>query len=348
MLTATCDLPAPEPEKLLGLFCEHYVEHGAVQRRGAAGRIVIPYGRFAILASATGLSVRARADDETNLTYVKWGIVSHLQEFLGEAAPSVRWTGDGASEGTPAFWRELRVISTSDVTPCMRRVVLAGNDLERFDAGGLHVRLFFPPAGRPLRGPVLAEDGCPVWPQGEDMLTPRVYTIRAIDPASGQLSIDILRHDGDATPGSSFAVNAAPGDVVGMAGPLGDAGVPPGQRLFFFGDETAIPAIDRILRRLPASVRAHVVIEVGGPAEEQKLTSAAAFDVTWLHRGGGRRLADVATELTADTLGPDGFVWAGCEHADFVAIRRHCRAVLGLPRERHRVAAYWRKGVKGE
>lgn len=347
MLTAHCDLQAKDPEAVLAFFCSHYVEHAAVHRRKTAGRITLPYGRFSLLASLGGLSVRARASDETNLTYLKMGVVHHLREFMGDQTPPLRWTGDGRTGGTPSFWRDMRVVSATDVTPAMRRVVLSGRDLALFADGGFHVRLLFPPAGRALCRPVLGDDGCPIWPQGEDALTARVYTIREIDPAKGEVAIDILRHDGDATPGSAFAVNAMPGDEVGMAGPLGDAKTPLARRLFLFGDETAIPAIDRILRRLAPGLTARVVIEVTGPEEEQPLASGADLDVTWLHRGRtGTSLADAACKLTNEIVGPDGYVWAGCEFSDFTAIRRHCRKVLGLARERHLVSAYWRRGAR--
>lgn len=349
MLRARCDLPMPEPERLLALFCEHYVEHGTVRRRGTAGRVAMPFGSFALHAGDNRLSVRAKAPSEDGLTYVKWGVVHHLNEFLSEAAPSVRWQGHSKTGETPSFWRDMQVVEAFDVTPAMRRVVLSGHDLGAMAEGGLHVRLFFPPKGRPLRGPVLGEDGCPVWPDGENKLTPRVYTIRAVDVARGEVAIDILRHDGDATPGSFFAVNARAGDAVGMAGPLGDDAVPASRRLFFFGDETAIPAIDRILRRLPADAKAQVVVEVANRAEEQPFRSAAEVTVEWLHRDApARSLSERAEAITPQALGRDGYVWAACEFGDFQAIRRHCRKVLGLKPDRHHVVAYWRKGAAGE
>lgn len=347
MLKAQCSLPMREPHKLLAVFCEHYTEHGRVRRRGeSTGHVAMPYGSFAIHADETGLSVRARSVREDGLIYLKMGVVHHLKEFLGEDAPLVRWQGDGQAGGTPSFWREMRVVRAFDVTPSMRRVVLSGENLEAFGEGGIHVRLFFPPEGRALHGPVLGEDGCPVWPEGENKLTPRVYTIRELDLARSEVAIDILRHDGDTTPGSQFAANARAGQRVGMAGPLGDGQLPPCRRFVFLGDETAIPAIDRHLRRLPAGAEAHAVIEIARPGEEQALQSSAALRIEWLHRdSGARSLAEAAEAVCTKE---DCYIWAGCEFTDFQAIRRHCRKVLAIPRDRHHVAAYWRKGAKGE
>ena len=56
----------------------------------------------------------------------------------------------------------------------------------------------------------------------------------------------------------------------------------------------------------------------------------------------------MVTALEPGAIDPELFVWAGCEFADFKAIRRHCRAVLGLKREQHHVAPYWRRGRVGD
>jgi NADPH-dependent ferric siderophore reductase len=348
MLKSRCDVRLDEPRLVLDRLCAHYAEHGAVEQTDDEGRIRIAYGDAVLSVSDGRLRMEVEASDETNLAYVKMGLVHHLRAFAKRETPAVRWSGDGAVGVRPPFFREMTVVKAFDITPSMRRVVLRGHDLDRFAVGGLHVRLVFPPRGRAPIWPVLGEDGCPAWPGGEDALTARVYTIRHLDLEEGEVSVDILRHDGDATPGSHFAVNACPGDVVGMTGP-GGGGIPEARSIVLLGDETAIPAIARILGALEPGVRARAYIEVAGPGEEQSLPCAVGTHVEWLHRGrGSASLADVARKLTPETLGDDTFVWAGCEFADFKAIRRHCRDVLKHPRERHLVVAYWRKGAEGD
>lgn len=49
-----------------------------------------------------------------------------------------------------------------------------------------------------------------------------------------------------------------------------------------------------------------------------------------------------------DALADGLFVWAGCEFTDFREIRRIVRKEWGLPRDRHLVTAYWRRGASGE
>jgi NADPH-dependent ferric siderophore reductase len=122
--------------------------------------------------------------------------------------------------------------------------------------------------------------------------------------------------------------------------------------MILLGDETALPAIARILAALPATATARAVIEVTGPEEEQYLPSAARVSVEWLHRGteprGTGKLAEILQAVEAENLSPDTFVWAGCEFADFRQMRRRVRADWKLPRDRHLVVAYWRKGAAGD
>src|SRR4051794_2715006 len=65
--------------------------------------------------------------------------------------------------GTPLpYFREMRVVGATNVTPRMRRVRLKGRDLARFAIGGMHVRLSFPPKpGIVPQWPVTGEDGRP-------------------------------------------------------------------------------------------------------------------------------------------------------------------------------------------
>ena len=348
MLKARSTIRLADATTVHDKLCDHMTEHCEVRRAETRATIIFEYGVADVEVFADRLEVAVTGDDETGLSYVKMGIVYHVRAFAEPEVLDITWSGDGQSR-SPAFFREMRVLRTLDVTPRMRRVVLTGEDLGRFASDGLHVRLIFPPAGREPVWPWLGEDGCPIWPVGEDELTARVYTIRHLDLARSEVWIDILRHDGDATPGSRFAVTAKPGDRVGMTGPSGR--MPRAEQLLLLGDETALPAIARILEALPESARVRAVIEVAGPEEEQALRSAAEVEIEWLHRdaprpGAPSGLAEVLD--AAENLDPDVYVWAGCEFNDFRRLRKRVRTEWKVPRDRHHLVAYWRKGAAGE
>jgi NADPH-dependent ferric siderophore reductase len=308
-----------------------------------------PYGVVDGFEDQSGLAVRITAPDETFLAYLKMGIVNHAARLFGDV--SIGWTGDGSTASQPAFFRELTVLETRRLGPHMQRVRFAGRDLARFAHGGLHVRLLFPPAGRLPIWPSVVLSGALVWPSGEDELAVRLYTVRHVDAEAGWIEIDFVLHGGHGSPGVAFAGNATAGAVVGMLGPTGEDTLD-ASHLVLFGDDAAIPAVARLLEAMPATARADVFIEVDGTLDEQPLPAGDWVRTTWLHRNGREAgsttlLLYAAKAFDATTLASDAFVWAGSEYAAARAIREYVRVEWKLPRERHLVAAYWRRGRAG-
>lgn len=352
MLHARTEIAVPDAAGLLRDLCEHFAEHGEVTFENGRGDVRLTYGSARLGTEGDRLFVEAEARDETYLAYMKMGFAEHVLELAPAPVPPIRWIGDGAKGAVPPFFRPMRVVSATTLTPHMRRIRLSGERLQRFAEGGLHIRLIFPPKGRQPVWPTLAEDGRIVWPEGEDKLEHRVYTIRHIDPAAGHVDIDIVLHEGEETPGSRFALGAVAGDVVGMSGPAGDDLEPPAS-LLLFGDDTALPAIARILETLPETSRAKAFIEVDGPADEMALSTKADAEIVYLHRQGRPAgtcdlLAPALRALDLDAFGEELFVWAGCEFGDFRAIRTYLRKERKMPRERHLVSAYWRRDRAGD
>jgi NADPH-dependent ferric siderophore reductase len=352
-MQAATRIPLSAPETVMQQLCEHFVEHCDVTVNGSQARFEAAYGTALLECEGGCLCVNALGYDESTLSYVKMAIVEHVLEFAGSDTPRILWTGDGATGGPLPFFREMRVVGAREVTPRMRRVTLAGEDLARFAHGGLHIRLLFPPAGLAEPSwPTLGEDGRIVWPTGEAKLTGRIYTIRALDVARSEVEIDFVLHGGDAYPGAGFAMTARPGDIVGMTGP-GGGDTPPADWYLIAGDETALPVIGRMLEGLPHSAHAVVRIEIADAAEEQALSSAASIDLAWLHRGDAEAgsttlLEDAIRGIAIPDDGRRVFVWTGCEHKTFRAIRKYLRAERGLTRKQHMVAAYWRRGFDGD
>ncbi|MCW2696159.1 MAG: Siderophore-interacting protein, partial [Modestobacter sp.] len=138
----------------------------------------------------------------------------------------------------------MTITSVTTVTPAVRRVTL-GAPADVVAATGATLSLLVPRVGdRSPRWPQIARDGRIVWPQGSHGVSMRRYTCRRQDPAAGEIDVDFVLH-GDG-PAATWAAAAAPGDVLGVAtsAPLGDA---PAGWLLLVGDETALPAIGRIL-----------------------------------------------------------------------------------------------------
>lgn len=240
------------------------------------------------------------------------------------------------------YFQLMTVVGAHRLTPRLVRVVLAG-DAARLATGGLHVRVLIPRPGIAPRWPGLdAATGAAIWPTGDDAPIGRVYTLRRVDLTSNQVAIDVVQH-GDG-PGAAWGATARPGDIVGIAGPGGDT-VPTARWHLIAGDETAAPAIARILEELPAEATAVVRIEVEDIADIPPLMSAARLDLRLLPRQGrgAGLLRSAIAEVALPEAGEDAHVWVGCERGVARCIRGDldARCCAGM---RRRVAGYWVAG----
>ena len=239
----------------------------------------------------------------------------------------------------------LTVVTVADVTPSVRRVVLSGSPAA-VAAAGPTVSLLVPRVGDPApRWPRVAKDGRIVWPEGAHGVSLRSYTARRQDPVAGEVEIDFVLH-GDG-PAAAWAAAAAPGVPLGSAGG-GALGERPAHHLLLAGDETALPAISRILAEATPTAVGTALVEVAGPAEEQPLAPPAGVSVRWLHRGAtppgeSTLLADAVAALDRPE-GEDVFAWVAAESAAVRAIRADLRARWGLGRAQHHAIGYWRRG----
>jgi NADPH-dependent ferric siderophore reductase len=239
----------------------------------------------------------------------------------------------------------LTVATVTDVTPSVRRVVLTGTP-EAVLAAGPTVSLLVPRVGDAApRWPQVAKDGRIVWPDGAHGVSLRSYTARRQDPAAGEVEIDFVLH-GDG-PAATWAAAAAPGVPLGVAGG-GSLGERPAAWLLLAGDETALPAISRILAGAAPGSAGVALVEVAGAEEEQPLTAPAGVGVRWLHRDGvapGESTLLVEAVAALDPPGTDDvFAWVGAESATVRAIRADLRGRWGLGRAQHHAIGYWRKG----
>ena len=332
--------PAGFLDHLAGILADHMPP----SRKPGDGLALDLYGaRARIEGRGEALAACADASDRGALANMKYLIAWNMREFFGPDV-EIAWSGDGEGTSELPQFREMRVVEAWQVTPKLRRVRLTGHDLARFQSGGLHIQILIPPKGRKPVWPSAVPSGIPAWPEGEDKLVLRTYTIRHIDPGAGFVDIDIVLHDGE-SPGSDWARTVRPGDPVGMIGP-GGGGAVPAERMLLAGDETALPAIARMLEEMPADAVGTAIIEVEDAGEIQSLAHPAGFELVWLNREG--RAAGTTTLLEEAVVALDWpseagtSVWIGCEFKAFKRLRHHCRRHWGLKARDHLVVAYWR------
>lgn len=309
------------------------------------GRVRYPWGEAVMTAEPGNLLLRAEAGEERHLSAVKFMIVTRLEEIAREAVAGLVWQGDGCDAVTIPGFRELRLAGWRDITPRIRRLTFSGENLAVYESGSMHVSLLFPPEGLATpEWPRPGADGRTVWPPDDRRPAARIYTIRSIDVGRGTLDIDFVRHGTGVA--SAFAEDPRAGALIGCAGPIGRK-IPEADFYLLAGDETAIPAMARILAGAPAAARGVAFVEVDGVDERQPLASRASIDVRWLYRNGEAAgtttlLEDAARSIPLPT-DKSIFAWAAAETTAVRALRTHWRNDLGLSTEQNLAVAYWKR-----
>jgi hypothetical protein len=245
---ATAVVTLDEMDHVLATLLDHLEEHATVIRSATGARLTSPFATVDIVRQPEAVHLDVACGSAEILAMIKVFVAEHIFEFA-TGVPSIVWSGDGSADPFPPHFQKLVVAEAFDVTPRMRRVVFACETVASYGGdASYHVRLLLPPRGRAPVWPSLAADGRMVWPRGEDELVTRVYTIRSVDAGRSRIAVDFVLHEGNHSPGAGFALNAAPGDVIGILGPGGD-GCPDAPRLLLMGDEAALPARSRTSHR---------------------------------------------------------------------------------------------------
>lgn len=347
---AQADVSLADPERVIERVFEHFAGHDAeitpIEHGSSANFF---FGNLFMKTRPQGVTMGVSAEDEFGLSYMKWFAAEHLLEFVGGERPRFAWTGDGIGLSQFPNFREMTVERIADVTPHMRRITLSGNDLDRYVTGGQHLKLFVPPKGigKP-EWPVPGEDGLPIWPAGDRRPTVRTYTVRNLDLDTGTVNVDFVLH-GDHGVGSRWALDARPGDLIAIRGPVGRP-VPEADWYLLVGDETALPVIARTLESLPASAKGFAFIEVADESERQPIRYDCGVELHWLHRNGAEPgttslLVDAMRTVEMPPAGTRIHAMAGVEYTAFKAIRHYWLDELHLNRKDVLPVAYWRRGV---
>ncbi len=255
--------------------------------------------------------------------------------------------------------RDLHVVRVEAITPRYRRIVLTGPALaDGFPlvhfACNDHVKVYFPD---PRTGLITAyreteDGGWEVESQTGDVLR-RDYTPRAWDPEARELTLDFVVHEHGVA--GVWARDASPGDELVVMGPRANWLLPENYPQYLaVGDETALPAISRLIEEAPAGSQVTAVVEIADAGEEQTIIPAdgVALDLRWVHRDvtppAAGHLSALETAARAIPLpsGPeDLFVFAAGEVDMMKPIRRYLRRDIGLSKHQVAVDGYWKRGV---
>ncbi|MDF7664495.1 siderophore-interacting protein [Bifidobacterium sp. ESL0763] len=246
----------------------------------------------------------------------------------------------------PAFQPYLvSVARKRRLSPHFMRIVFAGSELGHFGTDGYdqRIKVMLPMtlthpetwhSRQPWADPLLFDpasiahggwwDQWRALPPGRRNVF-RTYTVRAVDQASREVTVDFVLHD-DAGPAGTFAATCRPGDAAVLIGPnahstdsaLGidfhpDRMEPDGESgllrdqsrtapTLLVGDETATPAIAAILEGLARDSwtgRVDAFIEVPRTGDFLRLSGPQGSAIHWVARDDAPRGARLLTALSA-------------------------------------------------
>lgn len=235
------------------------------------------------------------------------------------------------------------VLTKHRLTPSMIRVELGGEDMARFQSSGFPdewVRLVFPSENGKVTMPDLV-DGRWQMPAHLPRSPLRPYTVRRWDREATSITVDFVVHQGGLA--SDWAMNANPGDEIGVTAPQGKYAPPDDARwVLLVADATGLPAVARILHEKTCDRLFIAHIEV--PESEDALEDVSSFcDVNW-YTGFGRvtgstRLPQIveAIQLPAGS----GYIWVAGEAKATTVIRRHLCERRGVPKDCVTAIGYW-------
>ncbi|MDK1494307.1 siderophore-interacting protein [Sinorhizobium sp. 7-81] len=332
------------PEHLFERLHAHLLDHDVAARLSGGSLFVdLPAVSGMLRLMDGSIEVDIAAADLESLYFAKVWLQDAVAEERASETIRIVWSEDCLQRHLPPSFSVLTVDDIVDITPRMRRIRFRTADARSFDTlDDMHLRILFnfqefadEHASQGSRQGSSPSDVSPIW---------RAYTVRFVEPENHIIAVDFVLHSAEG-PGSRWAARARRGDVVGAAGPSG-GGCGDAAWYLLAGDETALPAISRILESLDERATATVVIEVTGPTDKISFTSQAAVETRWLYRddhGGDRRgLARAISSMKFPDASRKRFVWIASESETANAVRATLRD-RGLTKEEQVVAAYWHR-----
>lgn len=326
-----------DPQAYVDFWLSEFEDHGYDYTHPSPWRLELstPYGVGSMVLDGGVVTVALQCPTMDVLFDVRAAVGHHLVEFDPRLADVV-WSGANAQGELPPNFKLARVVSCEPLGASYFRMAVQGDDMARFGHTGLHFRVVRQKnPGRAPVWPVMGPKGTAEWPEADDELLDKVYTTRYFDAATGTLTFDIFHHDGGFT--CEWAKTNPVGQIVGIMGP-GGGWFPEADNLLIAGDETAVPAIARILEQLPRSAQGQAIILVGGPKDVQPIEAPAGYRVTWLFRQAG----DDLVAATKAASGADfASRWFAAHQDEARAMRAFWKDEQKLNRRAFMSVAYW-------
>lgn len=294
-------------------------------------------GALILADRGAGVDITLSGPNRDALFWLRAGVMAQLETLSPEQAP-LTWDGADQPGDLAPYFSFAQVRGMEIVNDDFVRLRIVGNDLARFAQGGMHFRLLR--QQRPDQAPLwprLNEKGSVDWPEDERQLIHKVYTVRHLDRIGHEFTVDIFRHDGGPTCG--WAERNPVGEWIGITGP-GGGEMPAGGWMLLAGDETAQPAILRMLEELPAETEGVAYVLAGAQGRECDVTNRTRIALTWLYRDQGDDLERHVTAIMPPRRA-DSYLWFAASKPEARRMREHFKTTLCQEATRLKSAGYW-------
>lgn len=228
--------------------------------------------------------------------------------------------------------REVAVLDKQFVTPNLTRIVLQGSALADFPTGyeGGYIKL--------------------ILPQPNSQNAVRSYTVRSLDPARHELTLEMVAH-GDTGPAATWANHVSEGEQISITGPGACQMLNIEADWFLLaGDMSALPAICVNLERLPEDAVGDVVLEVISEEDILELVAPPGMKIHWIVNPVPESANSVleATVMELTWRSGQASVWVAGEFSASRTLRQYFRHERKVPRQLMYISCYWKIGTTDE
>ena len=227
--------------------------------------------------------------------------------------------------------RLTHVSEIIELSPHLRRIVVAGDSLKDFPVGkeGSYVKV------------VLQQDD-------KNELKMRSYTIRFFNQETNELALDFVvnRHNGPAT---NWAMNARVDDSVTIAGPGPMKMTNYDHHSYLLvGDLTSVNAINGYIPRFKKEADVRAIVSVPTRADIIEMDYDDSLNTEWFIEDEATITLEEKVIETAGDMSKDTHVFLGLEARTIRSLRPVLQEDLGFNRLNVSAVGYWKKGVDAD
>ncbi|MEM7731944.1 MAG: siderophore-interacting protein [Pseudomonadota bacterium] len=290
-------------------------------------------GQFGVVDRAPdGLRLVIAALKPDNIHVIRDALVGQIAGAVPEISETITWSDMSEADQYPPNFQFADVVETQKLCTEFQRVTLRLERPEAFAAeDAIHFRILLPePENTNPEYPTLAPNGSTKWPKGSKALHRPVYTARR---ATGDLvEMDVFIHEGGRA--CQWAGSVMPGNKLAIIGP-GGGGIVNRGPVVLAGDETAYPAIARIMDNLPEGTTGKAILLSHEGHRDYPFPDEHGLDVVWVDK-------KTFAPATRDALGasPEAHVWIAAERGQTGKIAGSAE-LKAIPKTQRYIAGYW-------